>query len=123
MRHRWDYGASNRVNARSRKCRVCWVTGTRYGTGSSPWLTTSRGGVFLGAIRVPPCEGTPWIRHEFGDKSVAWELPSAVNDLMVPVKVITPGAIARYGRKQLEASLAEQNLPPLPEEAWKVLAA
>ena len=122
MNHKWDYGSSDRHSAVKRRCRVCWVKGTRP-TRNEAWLTTSRGGVFLGSVRIPPCKGTPWVRYVHSDKSVSWILPGPrgiEND--VPDKVLPVEWLARWSREQVEASMADQGLPPLPEEAWQVPA-
>jgi hypothetical protein len=121
MNHKWDYGASDARNARSRRCTACWALGVRYGPGSSPWSTTLPDGTYRVSV-IPPCPGTPWRKHTYPDKSVSWVLPSREDLALIPQKIITPAALVQYGREYVEASLKEQGLPLLPEDAWKVLA-
>jgi hypothetical protein len=81
-------------------------------------MTYGRSGVILGEGKVPPCPGTPWRTYTYGDKSVSWVLPKEASAIWFPEKIITTGAMAEHGRAYIEASLAEQGLPPLPDEAW-----
>jgi hypothetical protein len=119
MNHRWDYGDSDARSALSRRCTACWMTGRRHRL-KAGWDTYGRSGVILGGVKVPPCPETPWRKRSYGDGSVSWVLPRAEDEdeRLIPLRIITTQAIAQHGRAYIEASLAEQELPPLPPEAW-----
>jgi hypothetical protein len=117
MRHRWQYENTTRPPLK-RSCLVCKGSSRRNGY-QGAWITTIPGIPHELAGRTS-CPGTPWCLMTYGDKSQAWVLAASGENNLIPLKIVTPQAMAHYGRAQMEASLAEQELPPLPEEAWTV---
>jgi hypothetical protein len=83
-------------------------------------LTAAAAVIAHGAAPLTP--RNLWKRHVHGDKSVSWVLLPRGDATFVPVKIITTQAMDFYGRERMEASLAEQGLPLLPDEAWKTPA-
>jgi hypothetical protein len=112
-RHRWQYENSVKPPLH-RHCVECLATGRRQWGGA--WFTTLPGEEECGGMTS--CPGTPWVRRDDGGRPRFMLYDGSRFTITVTRRLVN-----EFGREHTEEIVARYGVPPLPEEAWEVLAA